>query len=117
MSSMPSPPDVIAVEALEAMDADRLVVLPANCDTVSAEDLQVRLVLAIDHDSEIRVDASAVDSVGQAVLQLLLAAKHEAQAGGQPFTIERPSAAFVERVEACRLADALGLSHQKDAAS
>ncbi len=117
MSSMPCPPEPHAVEALEALDADRLVVLPANCDTVAAEDLQVRLVLAADHDNEVRIDASAVDNVGQAVLQLLLAAKREADAGGQPFTIERPSIAFTERVDACRLSEALGLDLQKDAAS
>lgn len=88
---------------------DRSLRLPAHGTTVTAEDLRVRLVLAADHDDAVEVDASDVESVGQAVLQLLVAARTEAEANGHPFRILNPSQAFVERVTSCRLADAIGL--------
>ncbi len=97
MSSMQSPPE------------ERTLRLPAHGTTVIAEDLRVRLVLSADLDDEMIVDASEVESVGQAVLQLLVAARAEAQRNGQPFTIANPSPAFADRVAACRLGSALGL--------
>lgn len=93
---------------------DRSLRLPANGSTVTAEDLRVRLVLASDFDGGIRVDASEVESIGQAVLQLLVAARVEAGHAVQPFAIANPSPAFVERVHACRLGEALGLPDQKE---
>ena len=86
--------------------------LPAHCTTVTAEDLRVRLVLASDLDDEFVVDAADVESLGQAVLQLLIAARTEALAGGQSFVISNPSPAFIARVNSCRLADALGLQNE-----
>ena len=88
--------------------------LPAHGTTVTAEDLRVRLVLAADYDGRIDVDASGVESVGQAVLQLLVAARLDAEANAQPFAILDPSPSFVDRVTACRLADAIGLDLAKD---
>lgn len=79
-----------------------------------AEDLRVRMVLASDIEGRIDVDASAVESVGQAVLQLLIAGNAEAARIGQSFTIVAPSAAFVSRVESCRLAEAIGLRIEKE---
>ena len=105
MNSMPSQPDIPVEE--------RSLRLPANGTTVIAEDLRVRLVLAADLDDEIVVDASEVENVGQAVLQLLVAARAEAERSGQIFTISKPSAAFTDRVAACRLAGALGLQDQE----
>jgi anti-anti-sigma regulatory factor len=102
---MPSPPDLAAEE--------RSLRLPANGTTVIAEDLRVRLVLAADLDEEIVVDASEVENVGQAVLQLLVAARAEAERAGQHFVISSPSQAFTDRVTACRLAGALGLQDQE----
>ena len=99
---MPSQPEDVA--------GNGPVRLPASGTTVAAEELRVRLVLASDLDGRIEVDASEVESVGQAVLQLLIAARTEAEANGQSFTIVDPSPAFVDRVTACRLADAIGLS-------
>jgi anti-anti-sigma regulatory factor len=97
----------------EAEPEDRSLRLPAHCTTVTAEDLRVRLVLAADLDGEMAVDASAVESVGQAVIQLLLAASAEAERCGQSFSLVNPSPAFVERMTSCRLADALGLETQQ----
>jgi anti-anti-sigma regulatory factor len=88
---------------------DRTLRLPAHATTVTAEDLRVRLVLAFDFDEAIEVDASESESVGQAVLQLLVAARGEASRNDHDFRIANPSPAFVERVTRCRLADALGL--------
>ena len=96
---------------------DRMIRLPAHCTTVTAEDIRVRLVLAADFDGAMAVDASAVESVGQATLQLLVAAHAEAAATGQRFAITDASPAFVERVTQCRLADAIGLERQKEAYS
>lgn len=102
MNSVPNQPEPGSME--------RALRLPAHCTTVTAEDLHVRLVLASDLDSEIAVDASEVESVGQAVLQLLVAARVEAGRNGQAFVIKNPSAAFVERVQSCRLAHEVGLT-------
>lgn len=94
---------------LQLPDADCVLRLPAHGTTVTAEDLRVQLVLAADQKDVIEVDASEVESVGQAVLQLLVAARSEASAGGQDFRIVNPSQAFVERVRSCHLAHAVGL--------
>jgi anti-anti-sigma regulatory factor len=109
MNSKPSQPDFGQEE--------RSLRLPANGTTVIAEDLRVRLVLAADLDDEILVDASEVENVGQAVLQLLVAARAEAERSGQQFIISNPSKAFTDRVTACRLAGALGLEDQEGIAS
>ena len=106
MSSMPSPPEP-ATEI--SLDDDRSLRLPVHGTTTAAEDIRVRLVLAADLDDAIEVDASEVESVGQAVLQLLVAARAEAESNGQAFRIAHPSHAFVERVTSCHLADAIGL--------
>lgn len=105
MNSALSQPDLAEERALR---------LPANGTTVAAEDLRVRLVLASDFDGEMMIDASEVESVGQAVLQLLIAARMEAERNGQPFSIVNPSPAFLQRVTSCRLADAIGVAAGKD---
>jgi anti-anti-sigma regulatory factor len=106
MNSMPSQPDALA--------EPNPVILPANGNTVAAEDLRVRLVLAADLDGRIEIDASQVDSLGQAVLQILVAAHAEAERMGHPFAIVDPSDAFLARVNACRMAELIGLPAQKD---
>lgn len=105
MKSTPSLPDPVV--------DDQPIMLPANGTTVAAEDLQVRLVLAADRLPDIRVDASQVENVGQAVLQLLAAARTEAESRGLDFAILAPSDAFLARVQACRLAEPLGLASQE----
>jgi anti-anti-sigma regulatory factor len=94
---------------LPPLEADRTVRLPAHGTTVTAEDLRTRLVAAADAHDAIEVDASDVESVGQAVLQLLVAARADAEGEGQTFHITNPSQAFIDRVTSCRLADAVGL--------
>lgn len=90
-------------------EQDGAVRLPVHGTTVTAEDLRVRLVLAADLNDVLEVDASEVESVGQAVLQLLVAARVEAASNGQTFRIVYPSQAFAERVTSIHLAHAVGL--------
>lgn len=104
MNSTPNPPE---------LPEDFTVFLPANGTTVTAEELQVRLVLASDHAEEIRVDASQVENLGHAVLQLLIAAKADADARDMDFHVVSPSPAFLSRVTACRLAEPLGLATEE----
>ena len=88
--------------------------LPAHATTVTAAALRDRLVQAADAAGATDIDAADVESVGQAVLQLLVAARRDAQATGRPFAIHNPSAAFVGRVAACRLDEAIGLAFEKE---
>jgi len=98
---------------MEAADG-RVVKLPANASTITAEELRVRLVLACDVGGGIEIDAGEVESIGQAVLQLLVAAKVEAEASGLPFTITQASPAFEERIAACRLRTRIGLTQEQE---
>ena len=107
MTSQPNQPDLDPAPG-------GIVELPAHGVTVTAEELKVRLVLAADFDNGIMVDASAVESVGQAVLQLLLAARAEAETAGTRFHIQNPSPAFLARIEALGLSDRLGLSQTEE---
>lgn len=84
--------------------------LPAHCSTVAADELRIQLVIAADHAATIAIDASEVETIGQAVLQLLIAARAEAGRNGGVLALERPSAAFAERVTRCGLAGAIGLT-------
>lgn len=108
---MHSPPDPIVTNSGEN---HRTLKLPTHGTTVTAEDLRVRLVLASDLDGAMEIDASVVESVGQAVLQLLVAAKAEADAQEQRLVIQNPSPAFIDRVIACGLAPAIGLTVEED---
>lgn len=88
---------------------DQPLRLPSNASTATAAELQAELVRAIDGEAGIAIDASQVESIGQAALQILVAARAEAQANDRLFRIVDPSAAFVDRVTRCRLAAAIGL--------
>ncbi len=87
-----------------AVDA---ILLPIHGTTVTAEELKVRLVLAADFADAVTVDASDVESVGQAVLQLLIAAHADAKAAGRRFAIIDPSPSFTARLTALGLAELL----------
>ena len=88
--------------------AESAVKLPAHCTTTVAAGLHASLLAGA-----LTLDASEVESVGQAVLQLLVAARAEA---GADFTIVDPSPAFVDRITNCRLAEAVGLSIEEESA-
>jgi anti-anti-sigma regulatory factor len=106
MTLMPSPPE-------PAADLGTIC-LSGHATTVTAEDLQTRLVAASDYSDATKIDASELLSVGQAVLQLLLAARREATARERSFGFVAASAVFSERVTSCQLADAIGLEAGKD---
>ena len=80
--------------------------LPAHCGTAVAPALHDALLRALDAGEAPSIDASEVESLGQAVLQLLLAARAAAPA----LIIEPASAAFAERLRRLALAPALGLA-------
>ena len=80
------------------------LVLPAHCGTAAASELKSRLLALPDTDAP-RIDAGAVETVGQAVLQLLLAARAERPA----LAFSSVSPAFAGSVQSCALGDALGL--------
>jgi anti-anti-sigma regulatory factor len=79
--------------------------LPAHCGTAAAPALHRTLAEAAAGGVPLAIDAGEVESLGQAVLQLLLAARAAAPA----MTIAPVSPAFAERVAALRLAPALGM--------
>lgn len=87
--------------------------LPANVPTVAAEDLRAALVFAADHEEAIRIDASETLSVGQAALQLLVAARMEATRLNLPFAIEHARPELSARLASLGLADLLGLSSEE----
>ncbi|MBT0670557.1 STAS domain-containing protein [Novosphingobium profundi] len=97
----------------DAAVAEPLLCLPAIGSTATAEDLRDSLLASAGHEDGFRIDASEVEAIGQAVLQILLAARADAQASGVPFEILNPSTAFLERVNACGLASALGLPEEE----
>jgi len=90
------------------------ICLRGHATTVTAEDLQAQLVAAADYSEATTIDASDLLSVGQAVLQLLIAARTEASASFRNFTYVGVSPEFTDRVVSCQLADATGLAIAKD---
>ncbi len=98
-------PENIGPEEIGFERSDRALVLPAQCGTAIAAKLQGALMAAVADEAPPVIDAGAVESVGQAVLQLLLAAR-----------VARPdlrfapiSPPFAERVLRCGLGPALGV--------
>ena len=91
-----------------------VVRLPANGMTVTAEELRNQLVFAGPSDGAIVIDGSAVQTVGQAVLQLLVAARRDASAAGRSCRIVNASVALRDAVGACRLAAAIDLEAGAD---
>jgi anti-anti-sigma regulatory factor len=88
--------------------------LTGHGTTVTAGDLRAELVHAADCAPATAIDASDLLSVGQAVLQLLIAAREDAVRNDHPFHFTGASAAFSERVLGCQLAESIGLSAGKE---
>lgn len=105
---MPLPPD--------AVPSSVAVCLPANGNTIAAEELRNELVFAAEFGAGTLVDASAVQNVGQAVLQVLIAARRAATDCDRPYEITGASGAFRSRVHDCGLADAIGLPNERPSA-
>lgn len=113
----PPPLDAVLTNAapapVPALDLGTIS-LDGHGATVTAEDLRNQLIMAADHAMATEIDASGTLSVGQAVLQLLIAARAEAAQRDHDFIYTGASAAFRDRVVGCRLADAIGLEIGKD---
>ena len=116
MNSTPNPPEDNTPPGDSKGKPQDSVTLPANGTTATAEELRVRLVLALDGQAPAEIDASEVENAGQAVLQLVVAAQAEARSAGRPLTFTNPSAAFRDRVKRCRLTDQIGLDPEGVAA-
>ncbi|MFO1261609.1 MAG: hypothetical protein U1E68_11105 [Sphingomonadaceae bacterium] len=99
---------------MDGLEADGRLRLPANVTTVMAEDLRAGLVLAADHEAAILIDASETLSIGQAALQLLIAARQEADRMKIPFAIENAQAPLLARIGALGLSDVLGLGGKEE---
>ncbi|WP_033921502.1 STAS domain-containing protein [Sphingomonas sp. 37zxx] len=91
-----------------------VICLSGHGTTVTAVDLQAQLIAAADTVDGTAIDASSLLSVGQAVLQLLIAARQEAIEQDQDFRFVGVSDAFSERVSGCQLAEAIGLEAGKE---
>lgn len=91
-----------------------MIRLTGHGTTVTAGELCAELVLAADSAPTTAIDASELLSVGQAVLQLLIAAREDAVQNDHPFHFTGVSAAFSERVLGCQLAESIGLVAGKE---
>ena len=86
----------------------RVALAPA-LTTPTCDVLHEQLVAALAADAPVEIDASAVETVGQAALQLLAAAHREVAGRGGSFVIAAPSASFTEQVTRCGMAALVGL--------
>ncbi|WP_404367779.1 STAS domain-containing protein [Sphingomonas sp. MMS24-J45] len=123
MTLTPNPPDLLpeleepaatVVVPLADVTDPGVIRLTGHGATVTAEALRAELVLAADTAASTSIDASELLSVGQAVLQLLIAAREDALQNDHPFEFIGASAAFSERVIGCQLAEVIGLSAGKE---
>jgi anti-anti-sigma regulatory factor len=87
--------------------------LTGHGTTATAEDLRSELVLAIGGAGTV-IDASEMHSVGQAVLQVLVAARNDALLHGRSFHFATTSDAFAERATRCQLTDLIGMDTGKE---
>lgn len=72
------------------------IVLTSRLDTAAAAPLRQSLKKLIEDAQPITIDASAVDQIGQACLQVLAAARAAAVARRLPWQVTFPSMAMIE---------------------
>src|SRR6187402_1464260 len=89
-----------------------MISLPAHCSTPMAKGVLAALIEQADRAADIVVDGARVDDIGQAVLQVLVCAKADADAAGRSFTIANPSGALIDRATRCKLDRLLGLAQR-----
>ena len=78
------------------------IILPANCDRAASKAFYTEICDALG-PAPLTIDASAVERIGQAMLQILIAASRSD--GG--IVISAPSAAYCDAVEMAGLDDLL----------
>jgi anti-anti-sigma regulatory factor len=83
--------------------------LPAHCSTASADDTLRALLDRQKHDVPVTIDASAVTSIGQAVLQILVAGQIDCRRRKRAFVILDPSPAFLAAARTSRFDNHLDL--------
>ncbi|MBB3692319.1 STAS domain-containing protein [Sphingomonas sp. BK580] len=71
-------------------------VLPPRLDTAAAPPLRVALKKLVEQAQPLAIDGSAVEQIGQACLQVLIAARTAAAAQGQPFALTAVSIPFAD---------------------
>lgn len=68
----------------------RTIRLSGSVDIASAAELKRDLMDALEGDSAIRIDLGGLEDIDVTVIQLLLAAQHQAAAAGREFRIVGP---------------------------
>ncbi|WP_277981484.1 STAS domain-containing protein [Sphingomonas phyllosphaerae] len=71
-------------------------VLPPRLDTAAAPPLRVALKKLVEQAQPLTIDGSAVEQIGQACLQILIAARAAAVAEGQSFALTAVSIPFAD---------------------
>ncbi len=79
--------------------------LPAVLDTPAADPLRVTLRQAVEKGQPLLLDGAAVERIGTACLQVLLAGREAAARGALPFAIVNPAPALVEMAALAGLDD------------
>ena len=79
--------------------------LPSDLRIQHAASLQQRLLQALEGQGQLRLRAAAVERVDAAGLQLLLAARHEAERRGRHLVLEAPSASLADGLQQLGLGD------------
>jgi len=79
--------------------------LPAILDTPAAGPLRVTLRQAVEKGQPLLLDGAAVERIGTACLQVLLAGREAAARGALPFAIVNPAPALVEMAALAGLDD------------
>lgn len=82
------------------------ITLPSRCDRMAAAAFYPELNDAVGAPSPLRVDASNVEQIGQAMLQILVAAAQ----GSDEFEIADPSIEFEDAVRLAKLDEVLNLN-------
>jgi anti-anti-sigma regulatory factor len=89
-----------------------MILLPAQCSNALAQSLLTALIDHADRAADVTINGAAVDTIGQAVLQVLVSAKADADATGRTFRIAAPSPALIERAVGCKLDQLIGLARE-----
>ncbi len=87
---------------------DNVVTLAADCTLEQAPGIKANLVAALEQGSKVRLDASAVQEVDTAALQLLCAFARTAMANGLNVEWQAPSPAFRDAAGRLGIADYVG---------
>lgn len=78
--------------------------LPSTLDTAAAGQLRLTLKGLVERGEPLMLDGGGVDRIGQASLQVLVAARAAAGEAGLPFRIDAPSPALDEMARLAGLA-------------